>query len=114
MIPDQPNLSFPYVADIAFQAGDIVFATDRSGCVVYWNAEAEAVTGFKAAEVLGKPFTVACRMEPHPDVDLAGILAGHDFAGGVRCQARSGVGVALYLFATAGRDPAGDPTGVVF
>ncbi|MBM3331880.1 PAS domain S-box protein [candidate division WOR-3 bacterium] len=109
------NPAFPFVADIAFQDGDFVFATDRFGCLVYWNKEAERISGYRAEEVLGKPYALACRIEPDATtVDLAAILGGRDFAGGVRCHSRSGGAFALYLFATAGRDPAGLPAGVVF
>lgn len=115
MTPNGANPAFPFVADVAFQAGDIVFATDRVGCVVYWNKEAEEISGYKAREALGKPYTLACRMESDvATFDLSAILAGRDFAGGVRCHSRSGGDVALYLFATAGRNPAGEPAGVVF
>ena len=115
MTPNGSSPAFPFVADVAFQAGDIVFATDRFGCVVYWNKEAEAMSGYKVEEVLGKPYTLACRMEPEvATIDLTAILAGHDFAGGVRCHSRSGGEVALYLFATAGHEPAGKQAGVVF
>ena len=115
MTPSGSDPTFPFVADVAFQAGDIVFATDRFGCVVYWNREAEAISGYKAEEVLGKPYTLACRMEPgFAAGDLAAITGGRDFAGGVRCHPRSGGDVALYLFATAGRKPGGEPAGVVF
>jgi PAS domain S-box-containing protein len=100
---------------VAFQAGDIVFATDRFGCVVHWNKEAEAISGNKVEEVLGKPYTLACRMEPDVAApDLLAILAGRDFAGGIRCRSRGGGDVALYLFATAGRNLAGEPAGIVF
>jgi PAS domain S-box-containing protein len=115
MIPDGTDPAFPFAADVAFQEGDIVFATDRFGCVVYWNNEAEAISGYKLEEVLGKPYTLACRMEPEVAIpDLQAIIAGRDYAGGVRCHSRSGGDVALYLFATAGRDAAGEPAGVVF
>jgi PAS domain S-box-containing protein len=107
--------AFPYVADIAFQAGDIVFATDRQGLVVYWNKEAEEISGNKTEEALGQPYTLACRMEPGFDaLDISAVLGGRDFAGGVRCHSRSGGEAALYLFATVGRNRSGEPAGVVF
>jgi len=64
--------------------------------------------------VLGKPYLLACRLEPNVEIDLKAIIAGRDFAGGVRCHSRNGGGVALYLFATVGRNRAGEPAGVVF
>jgi len=107
---------FPFAADVSFQAGDLVFATDRFGCVVYWNKETEDLSGFKAQEVLGRPYAMACRIEATGPaaIDLSSILGGRDFAGARRCHTRSGNEVALYLFATAGRNQAGEVAGVVF
>ena len=107
---------FPFTADIAFQPGDIVFATDRLGCIVYWNKEAEEISGYRVEEVLGKPYAIACRLETEGKaaVDLAEILGGRDFAGARRCHTRTGNEAAIYLFATAGRNPAGEVAGVVF
>ena len=115
MTAKEPNPTFPYVADTAFQAGDIVFATERQGLVVYWNKEAEEIFGHKAEEALGQPYALACRMEPGVAApDIAAVIGGRDFAGGVRCHSRSGVEAALYLFATVGRNRSGEPAGVVF
>ncbi len=106
---------FLFGADIAFHAGDIVFATDGQGLVAYWNREAEAFSGYKAAEVRGKPYTLAFRLVPGTAApDIAAVLGGRDFAGGVRCHLRSGAEAALYLFATVGRNRAGEPAGVIF
>ena len=114
MTAKETNPAFPFVADITFQAGDIVFATDKQGLVVYWNKEAEEISGCKAEEALGQPYTLACRMEPDAAaLDLSAVLGGRDFAGGVRCHSRSGVEAALYLFATVGRNRSGAPAGVV-
>ena len=114
MNPD-PRPDFPFLVDVAFMAGDIVFATDKSGSVVYWNKEAEAVSGYSVEEALRKPYTLAFRMEPGVlALDLPAILTGRDFAGGVRCHPRNGGDAALYLYATAGRNSAGESVGVVF
>ncbi len=111
----ETNPELPFDADIAFQAGDIVFGTDKQGLVVYWNKEAEKISGYKANEVLGKPYTMACRMESGPAVlDIASVFGGRDFAGGVRCHSRTGAESALYLFATVGRNRSGEPAGVIF
>ncbi len=114
MTAKETNPAFSFVTDIAFQAGDIVFATDKQGLVVYWNKEAEEISGCKAEEALGQPYTLACRMEPDAAaLDLSAVLGGRDLAGGVRCHSRSGVEAALYLFATVGRNRSGAPAGVV-
>jgi PAS domain S-box-containing protein len=115
MTPNGSGHVLPFTVDVSFQPGDIVFATDRLGCVVYWNKEAEAFSGHKTEEVLGKPYTLAYRIEPDgATLNLPAILAGRDFAGAVHCRSRSGGEVVLYLFATAGRNPKGEPAGVVF
>jgi PAS domain S-box-containing protein len=115
MTSDKSKPVFPFAADITFQAGDIVFATDRFGRVVYWNEEAEATSGYKAEDVMGKPYTLAYGTGPNDaKPDLAAIIAGHDFAGAMRCHSQSRGDFALYLFATAGRNPAGELAGVVF
>jgi PAS domain S-box-containing protein len=107
---------FPFKADVVFQPGDIVFATDRLGCVVYWNKEAEDISGYRYEEVVGKPYGLACRLETKGEalIDLGEILAGRDFAGARRCHTRTGGEAALYLFATVGRNQAGEAAGVVF
>ncbi|HTW92397.1 MAG TPA: PAS domain S-box protein [bacterium] len=113
MIPKQPDNTFPFDVDVDFQTGDIVFAVDRLGSVVYWNGVAESTSGFRADEVLGKHYVSACGFE-RGVVDLAAILDGRDFTGGVRCHVRGGGDAMLYLFATVGRDRTGRPAGVVF
>jgi len=107
------KLALPFAADITFQPGDIVFATDARGRLVFWNKEAEAATGHASEEVLGRPYTLACGMTPGY-VDLSAVMAGRDYAGGVRCQRRTGGEMALYLYATCGRNEAGNPSGIVF
>jgi PAS domain S-box-containing protein len=107
--------SFPFVVDIAFQRGDVVFAADKRGRLVYWNKEAEQLFGYCADEVLGNPFEIICTAAPGGSgVDLPAILSGGDFAGGMRCFDKSGKEVALYMYATAGRDQSGAAVGVVF
>ncbi|MCX6840998.1 MAG: PAS domain S-box protein [candidate division WOR-3 bacterium] len=106
---------FPFVADITFQRGDVVFAADKRGRLVYWNKEAEQLFGYPADDVLGSPFEVICMAAPGGSgVDLPAILSGGDFAGGMRCSDKSGREVALYMYATAGRDQSGTAVGVVF
>jgi PAS domain S-box-containing protein len=98
---------------VSIQPDDIVFASDPHGRLVFWNKEAESITGRASEEVLGKPYTLACGMKLS-EVDLAAVMAGRDYAGGARCRGRSGAEVALYLYATCGRSGTGDPAGVVF
>ena len=100
---------------MTFQRGDVVFAADKRGRLVYWNKAAEQLFGYSAEEVLGSPFEVICTTAPGGSgVDLPSILSGSDFAGGMRCSDKSGREVALYMYATAGRDQSGAAAGVVF
>jgi PAS domain S-box-containing protein len=105
----------PFVTDVTVQPGDVVFATDRRGQLVHWNKEAEQLFGYAASEVIGNPFDIICLGAPGGSgIDLRTILAGRDFAGGVRCFDKSGREIALYVYATAGRKPSGTAAGVVF
>ncbi len=106
---------FPFLTDITFQRGDVVFATDKRGRLVYWNEESEQLFGYGAAEVIGNPFDVICMAGPEGfRVSLPAIMAGRDFAGGLRCFNKSGRELALYVYATAGREESGAAAGVVF
>src|SRR5512137_1411568 len=105
-MPDRDKRTAPpYLTDLTFQPGDLVFAADRRGRIVYWNHECERLLGRPSSEVIGHSFDVICRKErgSHP-VDLQAVMSGHDFAGDVRCFNKAGIEVALYLFATAGRN----------
>ena len=106
---------FPFITDITFQRGDVVFATDKRGRLVYWNKEFEQLFGYAASDVLGNPFDVIClAARGGSEISLPAIMAGRDFAGGVRCSDKSGREVALYVYATAGRGPSGAAAGIVF
>jgi PAS domain S-box-containing protein len=106
---------FPFTTDITFQRGDVVFATDKRGRLVYWNKESEQLFGYAASDVLGNPFDVICLAATGgSEISLPAIMAGRDFAGGVRCSNRSGREVALYVYATAGRSQSGAAAGIVF
>ena len=105
----------PYKIEIETQIGDIVFAVDRSGRVVFWNEEAERVFGFGYDEVVGKAFhSLGCSTEAGAGIDIAPILDGHDLAAGVRCPNKTGHEMELYLYATVGKDESGAVAGVVF
>ena len=115
MSDESRTTPFPFVSEITFQRGDVVFATDPRGRLVYWNKECEQLFGRAADEVIGNPFDVICLAEPGGSrVDLPAILSGGDFAGGMRCFHKSGKEIALYMYATAGRDQSGAAVGVVF
>jgi PAS domain S-box-containing protein len=106
---------FPFITDSTFQRGDVVFATDKRGRLVYWNKESEQLFGYAASDVLGNPFDVIClAARGGSEISLPAIMAGRDFAGGVRCSDKSGREVALYVYATAGRSQSGAAAGIVF
>ena len=115
MSDEDRTTPFPFTTDITFQRGDVVFATDKRGRLVYWNKESEQLFGYPAADVLGNPFDVICLAAPGgSEINLPAIMAGRDFAGGVRCFSKPGREIALYVYATAGREPSGVAAGVVF
>jgi PAS domain S-box-containing protein len=115
MSDEDRTTPFPFVTDITFQRGDVVFATDPRGRLVYWNKECQQLFGHAADEVVGNPFDVICLAAPAGSkVDLPAILSGGDLAGGMRCFHKSSKEIALYVYATAGRDQSGAAVGVVF
>ncbi|MEO0080774.1 MAG: PAS domain S-box protein [candidate division WOR-3 bacterium] len=107
----------PLHSSVAVQAGDVVIHLDRHGRIIFWNDEAERVFGYAEHEAAGRPFEV---IFPASGVgadrlhfDLGRIMAGRDFAGGFQCVHRNRKQVAIYLYATAGRDKTGRVAGVV-
>jgi len=110
-VSNSPQLA----ADITFHPGDIVFATDVRGRIIYWNAEAERVLGYPADDVVGVPLDTICPLRRGgAHIEIAAILAGQEFAGGVECRSRTGASLALYVYATSGRSDSGKTDVVVF
>ena len=62
---EQPSLT-DALWDILARTADGVFALDQAARVVFWNAAAEQLTGYRAAEVLGRPCYTIFGSEPHP------------------------------------------------
>jgi PAS domain S-box-containing protein len=105
----------PFTADITFHPGDIVFATDVRGRIIYWNEEAERVLGYPADDVVGVPLDTICPLRRgEVRIEIAAVLAGEEFAGGVECRSRTGASLALYVYATSGRSDSGKTDVVVF
>ncbi len=107
----------PFSADIDIRSGDVVFALDSRGRFVYWNAEAHRAFGYSQAEVLGVGFDVVCPPGgAGPDrarFSLKQVMEGKDFSGGFHCRSAGGTRLALYIYATAGRDESGKVNGIV-
>lgn len=84
--------------DALSRAADGVFVTDAEGRVVFWNAAAEAIWGYRAGDVLGRP----CRdLFRGPDAD-GGANGAAGWAGGDRVpafdvQARTKAGLVIWL-----------------
>jgi PAS domain S-box-containing protein len=58
---------------ITESANDAIISADSAGCIVFWNARAEGIFGYAAAEILGAPLT---RLIPaHGQADHAQHLA---------------------------------------
>src|ERR671930_310442 len=71
-IPDQ---SYPSDEQFRLLANSVVdyaiFLLDTTGRVVSWNAGAERIKGYRAAEILGRHFSVFYPAEDHPRAEAA-------------------------------------------
>jgi len=56
---------------ITESANDAIISADNAGCIVSWNARAEAIFGYTAEEILGAPLT---RLIPRCDQEAHGQL----------------------------------------
>jgi PAS domain S-box-containing protein len=106
--------AFPFLTEVSFQPGDVVFAVDASSQVVFWSGEAEELFERAASEVLGQKLVAVCPGLATAGFEVSSVLSGREFAGGVRCRSKSGRELSLYLYASAGRDRSGAVRGVVF
>lgn len=66
------------LAAIVRSSGDAILSLDLGGCIVSWNHGAEALYGFREAEVLGRPVSLLVPPELQEDArdQLARVLAG--------------------------------------
>lgn len=105
------------LSDVPVQPGDIVFCLDSHGRFIQWNRQAADAFGYEWPDVQGVPFdAILPRHGAGPDrarFDIDRVMAGNDFSGGLDCRHRDGKPLAIYLYATAGRDEAGSITGVL-
>jgi PAS domain S-box-containing protein len=76
--PDQPDLEKFRLAAIVDSAEDAIISKDLSGIIRSWNAGAERLFGYTAAEAIGQPVTLlipADRLDEEPRI-LARIARG--------------------------------------
>jgi PAS domain S-box-containing protein len=92
-----------------------VAATDGEGLVTHWNAAAERLYGWTAAEVIGKPllsFAIGEDRQAAEKITNTFIALGH-WEGDYEIPHRDGSSVVASLHLSAILDPEGDPVGVV-
>jgi two-component system, cell cycle sensor histidine kinase and response regulator CckA len=94
---------------------DSVIFTDLKGRIQYWNPGAEALFGYTASEMIGK--TPAQLYPSAGDTmlqeDLAGIMAGRDFAATWQGRRKDGRMVWVDVRTTLARGADGEPIGFI-
>ena len=100
---------------IVNDSGDVIFSLDNEGSVRSWNRAAEQVFGWRAEEILGKPFTVivpaeVVKMGEMEQIDQQMQHHGHYHFETVRL-AKDGRRVPVEVSVSMLRDPQGKPMG---
>jgi len=103
-----------HVASVVRDSADAIFALTHDARITSWNAAAERLFGYEAAEIVGRPVSVLLP-EGHED-ELAAITAcvvGREevYAGETRRLRKDGVGVPVELRVSPVRDGAGRVVG---
>lgn len=57
-----------HLASIVESASDLILSMDRKGVILTWNAAAERISGYSAAEVRGRFFVDFCADEDYTDI----------------------------------------------
>jgi PAS domain S-box-containing protein len=107
-------------ADLLAQQLDAVdasiIATDVDGVVVSWNAPAERLHGWTAAEAIGRPLwevTVPRRLQAASRAGFSAVLRLGAWEGEVEGHRRDGTTFPAHVANRTLRDPDGEPCGVV-
>lgn len=58
-----------HLASIVESANDLILSMDRKGMILTWNAAAERISGYRAAEVRDRVFTDFCADEDHREIE---------------------------------------------
>jgi len=83
-LSEQARAAERHLASIAETASDLVVSTDAAGRIVSWNAAAERISGYPAAEIKGQLLTDLCAV-PHRH-DVATVI--HSLVAGKVLKAR--------------------------
>ena len=107
------TLSPDLMARALDSVADAVIITGVDRRVIYWNAAAEVLYGFSAAEVLGRrlgDFVVPTPLDPRGGQVIESIAAGNAYRGEWVMQHRSGRQFPVVASASAITDESGSPT----
>ena len=105
------------LAAIVTSSTDAIASADLDGAVRTWNAGAERIYGYSAAEMLGAPLSRLTAPERRADLEerLAQVRDGHPQEGvETACTTRDGRELEMSLTFSPVRDPHGAVTGLTF
>jgi two-component system cell cycle sensor histidine kinase/response regulator CckA len=107
--------SLEFQARLLDQVEQAVVALNAAGGVTYWNAAAERLFGWDAAEVAGRPFTELSRAEPGAELDAyeSAARAGATWTGTLRLRAPDDTARIIALQQSPLREPPDRLTGFI-
>ncbi|MBA3392460.1 MAG: PAS domain S-box protein [Deltaproteobacteria bacterium] len=112
---ERANEQLHRLAAIVEGSDDAIYAHDLEGKIVSWNAGAERLYGYSAAEILGEPFHVLVPADKRHEAAaiFARTHAGERFAHyeTTRCR-KDGSQIDVFLSASSVRDLQGKPSGI--
>jgi PAS domain S-box-containing protein len=103
-----------FQAQLLDQIGQAVVATDTSGIIQYWNAAAQTMFGWSAAEAMGRSLPEVMPMDVSGDAAGApweADAATETWSGEVATRRRDGTLLLMYVTLSSLRDPAGSVIG---
>ena len=105
-----------FQAQLLAQAQDAITATDEQLLVTYWNEAAQALFGWSATEVLGRPSTAVFRNAAPgspPEAAIEQMLTGDGYDGEAAYTRKDGSSVLTQAHVRVLRDEAGDFAGTI-
>jgi len=97
-------------------AGQAITATDATGAITYWNRAAEALYGWSAEEVHGRPITEVTLSEAtrdQADEIIAAVRAGGSSSGEFVVQRRDGTEFSAFVTGSPITDDSGEVVGMI-